>query len=67
MHHAELPHVQWRKSSRSDQSGTCVELGEIDQSVGVRDSKNPQNGHFTITRGELAALSAVIREGHLDL
>ncbi|MFC5182892.1 DUF397 domain-containing protein [Actinomadura harenae] len=65
MHHIEL--AQWRKSSYSNQEGTCVELASIDGAVGVRDSKNPQNGHFEITRSELTALTSVIREGLLDL
>jgi hypothetical protein len=31
---------QWRKSSRSDNGGNCVEVGQSAGSVRVRDTKN---------------------------
>ncbi|MWK36747.1 DUF397 domain-containing protein [Actinomadura sp. J1-007] len=35
--------VKWRKSSRSDTSGKeCIELADLNSSVGVRDSKDPK-------------------------
>ncbi|GAA4179187.1 hypothetical protein GCM10022252_00320 [Streptosporangium oxazolinicum] len=39
---AELSATVWRKSSRSNASGDCVEIARLsDSRVGVRDSKNP--------------------------
>jgi hypothetical protein len=32
----------------------------------VRDSKNPEAGHLTFTRSEIAALVAAARSGELD-
>jgi hypothetical protein len=32
--------LRWRKSSRSDNGGNCVEVGQSAGSVRVRDTKN---------------------------
>ena len=32
--------LRWRKSSRSDNGGNCVEVGQAAGSVRVRDAKN---------------------------
>jgi hypothetical protein len=34
--------------------------------IWLRDSKNPDGGHLTFTRSELAALVAAARAGELD-
>ncbi|MFF0526047.1 DUF397 domain-containing protein [Actinomadura nitritigenes] len=43
--------VQWRKSSYSGGANDeqCVELGRLSPGIGVRDSKNPDGGHLTLT------------------
>ena len=50
--------VQWRKSTHS--SGVndehCVELGQLSSGIGVRDSKNPDGGHLTLTTAEFTDL-----------
>jgi hypothetical protein len=33
--------ARWRKSSRSGDSGACVEVALTSHAVGVRDSKHP--------------------------
>ncbi|WP_329090139.1 MULTISPECIES: DUF397 domain-containing protein [unclassified Streptosporangium] len=39
---AKLSATVWRKSSRSNASGDCVEIARLNNNrVGVRDSKNP--------------------------
>jgi hypothetical protein len=38
----------WRKSSRSATDGDCVEVAWPDDTIAVRDSKNPAGGHLTI-------------------
>ncbi|TMQ92808.1 DUF397 domain-containing protein [Actinomadura soli] len=41
----------WRKSSRSTQgtSEQCVELAQLPNGIGLRDSKAPDTGHLTLT------------------
>lgn len=52
--------VQWRKSTHS--SGVndehCVELGRLAPGAGfgVRDSKDPDGGHLTLSVAEFAGL-----------
>jgi hypothetical protein len=55
--------VQWRKSSHSGGANDeqCVELGRLSPGIGVRDSKDPDGGHLTLTVGEFAALLARIK------
>lgn len=58
----------WRKASRSNtQGGDCVELAALDGKIGVRDSKNPSQGHLTVGRETLQGLVGRIKAGELDL
>jgi hypothetical protein len=58
----------WRKSSRSNNSGNCVEVAVTDRAVGVRDSK--QHGHGPVLKFTRAAWESFIRaakDGKFDL
>jgi hypothetical protein len=58
----------WRKSSRSNNSGNCVEVAVTDRAVGVRDSK--QHGHGPVLEFTRAAWESFIRaakDGKFDL
>ncbi|TDD29286.1 DUF397 domain-containing protein [Actinomadura sp. KC06] len=59
----------WRKSSRSGSGAQsdCVELAALDDSIGIRDSKNPQLGHLTICRDSLRDLVGRVKVGDWDL
>lgn len=47
----------WRKSTKStNQGGECVEVAALTHAVGVRDSKNPQGEHLTLTQESFATL-----------
>jgi hypothetical protein len=56
----------WRKSSYSSGSDNCVELADVNVAVLVRDSKHPEQGHFTFTRTEIAAFVAGVKAGQFD-
>jgi hypothetical protein len=58
----------WRKSTRSDTSGNaCVEAAQLPDGVGLRDSKNPDAGHLTVSPGAFGSLLGRIRAGEFDL
>jgi hypothetical protein len=48
--------LDWRKSSYSgSKGGDCVEVAEGACHMHLRDSKNPELGHFTFGTGEWSA------------
>jgi Domain of unknown function (DUF397) len=63
----ELGPVQWRKSTKSNPSGNCVELAELpDGDIAVRNSRHPGGSALVYTRTEIAAFLAGIRNGEFD-
>lgn len=56
----------WRKSLASAGNGNCVELGESDGGVVMRNSRDPQGAVLWFTRAELAAFLAAARSGEFD-
>ncbi|MFC7331453.1 DUF397 domain-containing protein [Marinactinospora rubrisoli] len=56
----------WRKSSYSNANGgDCVEVADLAASIGVRDSKHPEQGHLTFARSEWAAFLRDVKSSHL--
>jgi hypothetical protein len=55
--------VQWRKSTYSSgvNDEDCVELGRLSSGIGVRDSKDSDGGHLTLSVAEFAGLIEQIK------
>ncbi|MFB6706208.1 DUF397 domain-containing protein [Streptomyces sp. NPDC056333] len=53
---------KWRKSSRSGGSGTeCVEVADLQSTVGVRDSKQLRRPHIAVSQSTWARFVASLR------
>jgi hypothetical protein len=55
----------WRKSSYSD-NGECVELADMGDNIGLRDSKDSGGPVLHFTRAELAAFLRGAKSGEFD-
>lgn len=61
-----LGNLRWRKSTFSG-TGGCVSVAELsDDTIAVRDSKNPDGGFLNFTRCEIAAWVAGVKAGEFD-
>lgn len=57
----------WTKSSLSTYNGNCVEVaGLADDTIRVRDSKNPRGGVLSFTIAEWDAFIGGVRMGEFD-
>ncbi|MEO3829452.1 DUF397 domain-containing protein [Actinomadura sp. B10D3] len=62
-----MKHAAWRKSSYTGQEGgTCVELADLNTSIGVRDSTDPHGPVLHFGRNAVASLVSRIKSGELD-
>jgi hypothetical protein len=63
--------ITWRKSTRSGGGGAggqeCVEVAQLSEGIGVRDSKHPAACHLTVSAAAFGDLLGRIRTGKLDL
>lgn len=56
----------WRKSSRSNSVGSCVEVRVVDATIEVRDTKDRQTGPvLRFDRCEWEAFLAAVRDGRV--
>ncbi|TDC85871.1 DUF397 domain-containing protein [Actinomadura sp. 7K507] len=54
--------ITWRKARQSgDQGDACVEVARFPEAVAVRDSKDPDAGHLTLTPDTFRALLTDLR------
>jgi hypothetical protein len=56
----------WRKSLRSQNSGACVEVARVANSVGVRDSKDPGGPILVVAVWEWQAFLDGVVGGEFD-
>jgi hypothetical protein len=64
----DLSRAEWRKSSRSNAGGNCVEVaGNLPDVVAVRDSKNPGGPVLVFTEPEWASFITSVKHGDFDL
>lgn len=61
-----LANAVWRKSTRSNGTGQCVEVAVLREAVAVRDSKNP-DGHVLLLRpASWSEFLVDVKSGSLD-
>jgi hypothetical protein len=62
-------HLQadWRKSTKSNPSGNCVEVAALaDGDIAVRNSRYPSGPALVYTRAEISAFLAGVKNGEFD-
>ena len=62
----DFSRATWRKSTRSQQSGQCVELARVAGVIGVRDSKEPDGPILVFTVEEVAAFLDGVAKGEFN-
>jgi hypothetical protein len=63
----QLVSAQWRKSTASNPSGSCVEVAEMaDGAIAVRNSRHPSGPALIYTRAEIEAFLAGAKNGEFD-
>jgi len=55
--------TRWRTSTHSAANGCCVQAAALDDRILVRDSKNPDGPHLSLTRPAWAAFLTEVKTG----
>lgn len=62
----DLGVAAWRKSTRTQQSGQCVEVARVGEAIAVRDSKDPNGAVLVFTVRGFATFLEGIARGDFD-
>ena len=57
--------VTWRKSTRSNGSGNCVEVADLAGTIGVRDSKDVEGGILAFTLARWSSFVSAVKTDRL--
>ncbi|MEV5542428.1 DUF397 domain-containing protein [Saccharopolyspora shandongensis] len=58
--------INWRKSSYSQNTGDCVEVGALTAGAAVRDSKAPDDVYFVANASQWSDFVAAIKAGRFE-
>jgi hypothetical protein len=64
MTHPDLSCATWRKSTRSNGHGACVEVAHVHPAVAIRDSKNTAGPALAVRSGSWSEFVGQVRIGY---
>lgn len=63
----DLTRAHWRKSTRSNGAGACVEVAQVQTVTGLRDSKDKAGPVLSVDHGAWYAFVGGVKAGEFDL
>ncbi|AOS61206.1 DUF397 domain-containing protein [Actinoalloteichus hymeniacidonis] len=57
--------ISWRKSKRSHQTTSCIEVGQDPRNMRIRDTKNRAGGTLLLDKSTFSAFLAAVKSDRL--